>query len=65
MRKRIKSGMIEFARELGAMRGKQTDWYAVAEHLSDNRATGFTRYSEQRPAEHREQIGPCCTSTSP
>ena len=34
MRKRIKSGMTKFARELGAMRGKRPDWYLVAEHLA-------------------------------
>ena len=35
MRKRIKSSMLKFARELGAMRGKRPDWYLVAEHLAE------------------------------
>jgi hypothetical protein len=34
MRNKSKSGMLDLARQLGAMRGDRPDWYRVAEHLA-------------------------------
>ena len=35
MRRRIRPGMLEFAEQIGAMRGDRPDWYAVAEHVAE------------------------------
>src|SRR5262249_47335813 len=38
MRRRIRYGMVQFATEIGAIRGRRADWYAVAEHLAEKYA---------------------------
>jgi hypothetical protein len=38
MRRRIRDGMVQFATDMGAIRGGRADWYAVAEHLAETYA---------------------------
>jgi hypothetical protein len=38
MRRRIRDSMVQFAKEIGAIRGGRADWYAVADHLAERYA---------------------------